>query len=36
MAELDIPAGKNRHNGSLRRCKKLSTKVETIYELDHH
>jgi biopolymer transport protein ExbD len=34
MAELDVAAGKNRHKGSLRRCKKLSTKVDLTPMVD--
>ncbi|MES1224693.1 MAG: biopolymer transporter ExbD, partial [Bacteroidota bacterium] len=33
-AELNIDAGKNRHKGSLRRCKKLSTKVDLTPMVD--
>ena len=34
MAELDAPIGKNRHKNSLRRGKKLSTKVDLTPMVD--
>jgi biopolymer transport protein ExbD len=34
MAELDVPAGKNRHKNSLRLGKKLSTKVDLTPMVD--